>query len=132
MAYATLTDLERFGFASPALASLDDATRTAALDARSSYANGFLAKRFVLPLAAWGDDLRQSIAHMAAWDLLCRRGFDPNSSHDNAVRMRFEDADRWCHDVARGVVEPQGIVDATPDATESPSVVVTSRPRRGW
>lgn len=130
--YATLDDLTRLGLGGPALASLDSTTRTAALTARSGFADGFLAKRFTLPLSAWGEDLREAVVHLASWDLLCRRGFDPTSGSGAAVQINAERSERWLRDLAAGRIEPVGYVDATPTVTETRSVVVVSRPRRGW
>ncbi len=130
--YATLDDLTRLGLGASALTAIDNTTRTAALASRSAYADGFLAKRFTLPLSAWGDDLREAVVHMASWDLLSRRGFDPTAANDAAVQVNMERAERWLRDVAAGRVEPVGYVDATPTVADARSVVVASRPRRGW
>lgn len=130
--YATTDDLTRLGLGGAALASLDSTTRTAALVARSAFADGFLAKRYTLPLSAWGEDLREAIVHLASWDLLSRRGFDPTAANDAAVQINMERAEAWLTKVARGVIEPQGITDSTPSVTETRSVVVVSRPRRSW
>jgi len=130
--YATTDDLTRLGIGGNTLAAVDSTSRTAALVAWSAYADGYLAKRFTLPLVAWGDDLRQAVVDLAAWKVLATRGFDPTSAKDVAVRDSRDDAEAWLTKVARGTIEPQGITDSTPAVTETRSVVVVSRPRRGW
>ncbi len=132
MAYATRTDLDAMGYPSATLAGVSTTIQDAALDAASSLVDGYLVRRFTLPLSAWGDDLRRAVVHIAAWDLLCRRGFRPGDGADEAVRMRYEDAMSWLKDVSAGRVEPQGVTDASPAVAESFGVVVVSHPRRGW
>jgi phage gp36-like protein len=132
MAYATRTDLDALGYPSATLAGVSTTIQDDALDAASSLADGYLVRRFTLPLSAWGDDLRRAVVHIAAWDLLCRRGFSPNRDADDVVQVRHDQAMRWLRDVSAGRVEPQGVTDASPTVTDTFGVVVTSRPRRGW
>ena len=68
---------------------------------------------------------------MAAWGLLARRGFNPEAGADIAVRRNYEDAVGWLRDVARGHLEPDGLVDASPaELEELPEI--RSEPRRQW
>jgi len=130
--YATTTDLTRLGLASAALANVASEAQEDALDAASSFADGYLASRFGLPLSAWGDDLRSCVARLAAYDLMVTRGYAPEAGRDDQLRLRYEDALRWLRDVAGGVVAPVGVTDATPtDTTDnSGSRVITSTSRR--
>lgn len=134
VAYATRTDLTRFGVAAAALAGLTEATQDAALAAASALADGYIPRRFTPPLTAWGDDLKRAVAMIAAYDLLSGRGFDPRGGGtDENIRLRYEDAMAWLRDVSRGFIDPRGVVDATPDVDDFGSGAgVASAPRRGW
>ena len=54
MAYATTTDLARFGLPSGALAGVSTATQEAALDAASAFADSYLRSRYTVPLTSYG------------------------------------------------------------------------------
>lgn len=100
MAYATLTEFTRFGLPTPALSGVSDDDKTAALSAASSVADSYLATRYSTPLSSWGDDLRRAVCHIASWDLLVRRGFNPDDAANQAVRMRHKDAIAWLENVS--------------------------------
>lgn len=120
MAYADLDDLARHGLPDAALEDLDDTTKSKALDAASSLANGYLrASGLVLPLTAWGDDLTKKVCHIATWDLMCLRGFNPESQTNDVVRQRYEDAIAWLVAVSKGVVVPDGIEDSSDPPQDS-------------
>ena len=57
MAYATITDLTRFGLPSTALTGVSSTTQEEAISAASSLADSYLRSRYDLPLTAYGDDL---------------------------------------------------------------------------
>jgi phage gp36-like protein len=89
---------------------------------------------FTVPLASWGDDLRRCVVHIASWDLMCRRGFDPENPADQAVRLRYMDAIKWLERVAAGTVTP---TDLPEDDDEDEGSVfedhaAASDPERGW
>lgn len=130
--YATIADLGRWGAPAQSLASFDATAQNAALTAASGVADGFLAKRFTLPLSAWGDDLRKHVCWLAAFDLISGRGYREDSLGADSLEGRYDKAMTWLRGVALGTSEPQGITDATPSVRETHGVVVVSRPRRGW
>jgi phage gp36-like protein len=130
MAYATLLDLAQQGLPDPALEEIDDPTKTAALEAASKLADDYIGGAFVLPLSSYGASLTRHVVSIAVYDLLTRRGFNPDGSDEN-VRRRYEDAIRWLERIADGRLKPADIIDSTPDEIESASYVVT-RPKRGW
>lgn len=129
-AYATITHLDEFGIPSSALEGFDSTKKQAALDAASSVANGYLGAAFVLPLTSWGDDLRQHVVAIAIWNLVNRKGFNPDGV-DALFRMRYEDAIDWLRRVADGRLTPDGLVDSTPETFEGASFSM-SAPKRGW
>ena len=130
--YATTTDLARFGAPAAALSAFDSTAQTAALVAASAVADGFLARRFTLPLAAWGDDLRKHVCWIAAYDLVSGRGFREDALGADTLEGRYDKAIAWLRGIAAGSVEPQGVTDASPTTRETAGVVVVSRTRRGW
>lgn len=130
--YATTTDLARFGAPAASLVAFDASAQNAALASASALADGFLAKRFTLPLAAWGDDLRKMVCWLVAYDLLSGRGFREDALGADTLESRHEKAMAWLEGVAAGSIEPQGITDATPSTKETAGVIVVSRTRRGW
>lgn len=130
--YATTADLARWGAPGPSLSAFDSTAQNAALTAASGVADGFLVKRFTLPLVEWGDDLRKHTCWLTAYDLLSGRGFREDALGADALEGRYDKAMAWLRGIAAGSVEPQGIVDSTPSVRETFGVVVVSRPRRGW
>jgi phage gp36-like protein len=129
--YATLAELATHGLPSGWLTGVSSGDQTAAITAASDLADGYLAQRYTLPITGWGSDLRRVVCHIASWDLMCRRGFDPESSSDVAIRKRYEDAIRWLEMVAAGKISPVGIVDSTPDVDERGPQAYSEEPR-GW
>lgn len=145
--YATTTDLDTHGIA--ALSNIGAVEQQAALDAASALADSYLTDRITTPITTPSQDLILAVCSVATWNLLCRRGFNPESSADSAVRMRYEDAVRWLEKVAGGSVTPQcvktqagaaglgGPVVVQPavtgtDADGIPIVTPGSPSSRGW
>jgi len=130
--YANLDDLTSLGINAFALANISRALQQKSLEAACSDANSELGRRYVLPLTAWGSDLREKVAAIATWKLLSAiRGFDPESNADKAIRMNERDARAWLVRVGENDLEPESIVDSTPDDDEGGAYVLTD-PRRGW
>lgn len=134
MAYATRTDLTRFGLPSGALTGIADATQDAALEAASDVADSYMRSRYALPLTGYGDDLKRAVCAVAAWDLLTTRGYDPNSGGDEAVKLRHDAAMKWFGDVSAGRAHVSG-GNTTPAPTRharASSPRTASDRVRGW
>jgi phage gp36-like protein len=101
---------------------LSAGTVDAAIAWASSQANGYLRKRYALPLIQWGDDLRQQVAALATWQLLRKRGFQPGSGADDSVVMAKDDALRWLRDISVGHAELDDAIDSTPAVDEEGSL----------
>jgi phage gp36-like protein len=142
MPYATTAELQSPAFGIPA-AAFDrlaetpeeiDAILDQALASASSVADGYLAARFTLPLAVWGDDLKRAVCAIACYDLMVGIGFNPEGA-DEQLRKRYEDAMAWLKGIATGVVVPV-VTDssATPDSSASiwSGAKVTTNTKRGW
>ena len=132
MNYATASDFDRFGIRPEALpASITTKDKEAAVSAASGRADSYLGARFRLPISAWGDDLRQAVCAIAAFELVSTQvGFNPEAGHNLVLVTRKEDAIKWFEQVARGHVTPAGIAE-TPPTTSSVSRVRSNR-KRGW
>lgn len=124
-----ITDAELLdmGLALNALAGIPEAKRDTSRVSASSFVLGHLRKRFKLPLVSWSDDVKRATAHIAAYDLLVLRGFSPQAGSDVSIRDRYLAAVQWCRDVAKGDVEPEAVVDSSPDIEEA-SPLMASEP----
>lgn len=131
IAYASPSDLARFGVGAAATSGISSADIVAALDAASALAGGYLAKQYSLPLQGWGDDLRRAVCMIAAYDVIgANRGFNPEQGGDVTLRMRYEDAIRWLERVAAGDIEPIGVIDNTAEDEGGP--LMEGEPALGW
>ena len=130
--YATLADLRQLGINPSALAGIPDEDLERAIQAASATVDSYLATRYTRPILAWGDDVREKTAALAAWLVMSRRrGFNPEAGSDVALRTNHDDAMRWLKDVARYDAEPVGIVDSAPAGDEGSAYVFTE-PSRRW
>ncbi len=130
--FAAVTDLHQVGVRD--VADADQTEVSGALVKRSVYAEGYLAAsgKYTLPITAWGDDLTLCVAQLAAWDIMTVAvGFDPESAANTNWIERRNEAQRWLEWVAAGKVSPVGIVDSSPDVTESGFDIDSDTPR-GW
>lgn len=107
-----------------------------ALSAASQLADGYLRQQYDLPLKTWGADLTRAICHIASYDVLTARGYNPEAGGDVTIRIRYEDAIRWLERVSDGKISPS-IVDSSVGATDvgdttagGPELVTSSS--RGW
>lgn len=128
---ATLLDLEDLGHLPQAIASMSVETKNAHLLAASVVALSYVKKRHGLPLVSWGADLIEAVVALAAWTLLCTRGFNPANTADLTVKDRHDKAILWLRDVAKGLAELVDVVDSTPMAQEAGPLVSTEK-RRRW
>lgn len=70
----------------------------------SEFVDGYLRQQFKLPLTAWGSDLVQIVSQVAAYKLVCLRGFNPEA--DGLYKDNFDSAQRWLERVAQGLISP--------------------------
>jgi phage gp36-like protein len=129
MSYATLDDLKSCGLPAGALAGVAFDVQNQALEDRSAYADGFIGDTCSLPLARPYDrTLVRCVCHLATWDLLLLRGFNPAVAGDAAAQYRAEQAEKWLLRVAnkqvRLAVPENSNTSIQPD-------VATNCPR-GW
>lgn len=133
--YAGPVDITRFAVSEAAIAEVTPTQRADALIAASDVAEGYLsAAGYTLPLTAWGNDIRQRVAQLAAATIFRVRGYDPEGP-DKAVFDAEAAALKWFEKLAAGTVQPSGVVDSSSDDDESSSngsAAVYTTARRGW
>jgi len=91
---------------------ITDADKLAKIREASAEADGYIAKRYTLPLLAWGSDLRGHVRRMARYNCFSDRGFDPQNPADQALVRDFDRAMTWLEKVAVGDVELVDVVDS--------------------
>jgi len=107
--------------------------KTAAISAASAIADGHLvAGGVTLPLTSWGDDLREAVAAIAAFNLATTLGLAPESGERSNLYLRRKAALDWLTRVGEGKVKPVGLVDADPTVPATVGVSLITNARRGW
>lgn len=129
--YATPADVYRLTLPERALSDLSDTEVIEAIIAASADADTELGRVYTLPLRAWGDDIRQRVCDVAAFRLLRRRGFNPESGNDQVIGKGYDDAMTWFRRVGDGQSKPVGVVDSKAEPMGG-APIVRSKPLRGW
>lgn len=121
--YATIADLKQLALTARAVEGVLDADINAALLAASSVADTYLAARYAdaLPLTTWPSALRQNVCKIAAWNLMCAIGFNPNDGAHVALQLNHDAALRWFRDLAAGKVT-LAIAETSPRHGLTPTV----------
>ncbi len=107
------------GLSGLSAAQLNDAIAWA-----SDEIDGYLAKRFTLPLATVSTDIKRRCAIIASFYLLTRRGFRPGAPLNEMVVKLYDDAIEWLLRVSKGDITPQ-CIDSTPQVDEEGSLVAS-------
>lgn len=117
--YATVDDFESLGLPAAALSGISDSQKIEKLLAASAIADSYLRRQYGVPLPSWNVDLRMRVCEIAAWLLMCVRGYAPEGT-DLILRQRYEDAIMWLQSVAKGLAIPiEQSQDATPLSYET-------------
>ncbi len=127
--YATLDDLAACGLPPAALASIVPSVKQAALVKASAYADTFIGDAVTLPLQAPVDPtITDAVCQIAAWRLLCLRGFNPDNPGDAVVRQGYLDARDWLTRVANKQAK-LNVVQGSPPSCQPD---ISSNPARGF
>ena len=140
MGYATLTDLVNVGLPANALGSLTTTQQQEAIDNATDKMNTYFAGRWPLPLLTWDHSVTAKCGEIAAYKLMCIRGFNPASGADVNFRLRYQDAIKWCEGVRNKAIHPTVTFSDLTPAYAQPSVTTYSMvttgggrgPQRGW
>ncbi len=130
--YATLAQFRLRAPSAQAFTQTSDDVIEAALYDRSRYLDGYLSRKFILPLVRWYGDLTRAVVDMAAYDIMVTRGYNPETS-DSTLRARFEDADRWAKSIPLNTT-PQ-VIDSSGSTKPGENAVtprVSSAEQRGF
>ena len=124
MGYASISDLTTYGLPTTALGQLTTAQQQAALDSASSTIDSYLRGRYALPLLAWGNELNEWAAIIAAYKLVMGvRGGNP-ATNDRALKDRYDRAMFELAEVQRQARHP--------NVTPQPSQVPTYNAPQVW
>jgi phage gp36-like protein len=129
--YALVADMYRY-IPAAVLGPISSSDQQAALDDASSTAAGYLSAQYTLPLVEpYPSDLRRYVCWMAIYDLMCRRGYNPEEGMNDVYGDRHDQAVLWLRDVSKGIVVPDGIQDSS--ATQRlGGARAKSKASRGW
>lgn len=106
MAYATFSEFTAAGLPPAAVSGIPQSAVDACLAQASGVADSYLRKRYTLPLTAPYDAaLVRCVIDVAVYLVMRRRGIQPESATDVAIRMGYQDALAWLGLVATGEVE---------------------------
>jgi hypothetical protein len=137
--YATIQDAIDFGLNAGALGlNVTPAQLQRALDVRSAYADGKMRARYGyenVPLPPPYDPaIVQAVVHLATYDLLVLRGFDPSNGSDAAAFERFKAAIKYFDDIERQTAHPNVSVAQSSSAASAPIAqpLIQSIPQMGW
>lgn len=128
--YAAPSHVARYALPAVATSGLSTTDQLDSCLGATDEAEGYLNSAYTLPLTAWGEDLAKHVANLAGFDILRRRGFQPEGP-DQVVIDGRDHALAWLKMVAGGRLRPVGILDSTPETYEGGAFVVSSA-RRGW
>lgn len=104
--YATRADFAQSGLPPLAYEGLDDAAIDSALVSSSEFADSYIGQRFELPLATWSRALTDTVCELAAYRVMCTRGFQPGAPDAEVIEKRRDNALKWLEDVAKGRALP--------------------------
>ena len=131
----TRAELASLGLRSAALTSISTGDQDAACESASAIARSYLRARYPSAGAITDPGYKQTVARIAAHELLSTRGFDPSGSRsDEAVQLNRDAAVRWLRDVSNGVAHlniAETESDSFTSALGGPGDVL-SDPARGW
>jgi phage gp36-like protein len=113
--YATAGELADQGLPTLALEGIETATLDASLLYASRVIDGYVKKRYTVPLTTWGEDVTRAAIHIAQFDIMSRRGFRPGAGADEIIVKRYDDTINWLRDVAKKLVELTDVTEGDPE-----------------
>lgn len=126
----SLSDLYTHGAPSESFGSLTNGDRSAALASAYAELEAAASSQGTVPLVSISADLTAKVCQIAAYELLCRVGFNPNAGADRNYLDRALAARGYFRDIAKGIVRP--LVTFSTARTSRAQPQVRSKPIRGW
>jgi phage gp36-like protein len=137
-AYCGLADLKSVrinpGFFTGDLSPTDDACAQALNDAKGMIDSKIaVSSAITLPLSEpYDPNLVKANAVLAIWDLMSVRGFNPDSSTDKAVRMRYDDAMKWLTAISENRAKLQQVTSNRIEGVQPDIINSCDRGLRNW
>lgn len=133
--YLTYTEWTQLGIRPKSLHDIGVGDIGPLILARSAYADGFIRKRYTLPLQTspqgWNEDLKMNLAWLITCDALTTfTSWNPDRGGDKVIADRCAMAEEWLLDVSTGAIDP-GFTDADPEAAED-EPILTTNVRQDW
>lgn len=126
----SLDDLYQYGAPTAVFGSLTDPQRTAGIQSAFDTFLGYVRARGQGDLIAYDTSCKSKICHVAAYELLSVRGFNPNAGADRNYIDRNNAALMWFQDIGRSKTTPGLVFDVDKSIGSMPQV--TSRKPLGW
>ena len=118
-AYLTRTEFLDQTIPGEAFTGLTSSQIDDALTWASSIADGYLDKRYSLPLIEpYPTAIKSIVGDIAQLALMSRRCFRPNSGNEEIAQTRRDNAMKMLLDISRGDASLAGAIDSTPDLDE--------------
>lgn len=131
--YCSPSEFAALGLPDGAIESVKNFVIASNLEEASGFCNGYLEEFYTLPLLAWSPSLKGSAAKIAAFNIMCVKGFNTTAGENSYFRKRYEDAIVWLEGVANaGDPGTTGSDDTSEDTSNNSSFAVASCDRRGW
>lgn len=128
--YATTADLAKY-VPPAALVGISPADQQDALDEASGVADTYIRAQYTLPLAAPYDPaLVRAVCRIAVWDLMNRRGWNPEAGANDVFQRGYDDALAWLLKLSRDDVSFASDADAS-SGVRLGGARCSSNPRRG-
>ena len=124
--YATYTQLALYGMPSTALGAVTTTQQTDACVSATDEMNSYFGGRYPLPLLAWDDSLTAKCCEIAAYKIVCLRGFNPASGADVNYLQRYNSAIAWCKGVRDKAIHPTVTTSPQPSPDYAQPKVYTS------
>lgn len=127
MSYATIAEFPVYGgLPAVALGNLTTPQQQGQLDAASDEMDTYFAGRYSMPLLVWDNSVKAKCCEIAAYKMICLRGFNPASGADVNFRMRYLDAIEWCKGVRNKAIHPTVTESGQPSPTLTQPKVLSS------
>lgn len=123
--YITPAELLSQGVPAAGMSGLTNPQLLEAIAWASDEIDGYINKRFTLPLIApYAGDLKRRCAIIASFYLLTTRGFRVTGELNEMITKIYDDAVKWMLSVSKGDISPTWI-DSTPGVDEEGSLAAS-------
>lgn len=129
--YATPSDVTDLALPADSINSVPAPVKALACLSATDEAATYLAGRFTLPITEWTTDLTMHVAMMAGYQIMKRRGFQPQGFDELIVKGR-DDAIAYLKMIAANKLYPPGFVDSMGTDVGTNDAFVIENPVSQW